>query len=257
MQSFADRVVLITGAANGIGRQLALEMASEGAIIAAIDLKESALAALERDLSGRRLAWAVADVTDAQSLENAVAQLEQQLGPIDLLIANAGIGKVNSAILFSAADFEAMIRVNLIGVANSVAAVLPGMLVRRRGHLVAISSLASFRGLPHMLGYCASKSGVNALMEGLRVELRARNIKVTTICPGWIRTALTAPIPLPPSDLMDLDFAARKIVDAIRREKAFVAFPRARARMLSLLRWLPAGWSDRLTLRAMRRVRSP
>src|SRR5207245_2000808 len=100
---------------------------------------------------------------------------------IDLLIANAGIGIETSALAFRAEDIEAQIRVNLIGVANSIEAVLPAMLARRRGHLAAISSLASYRGLPKMAGYCASKAGVNALLDAVRVEVRSHGIAVTTI----------------------------------------------------------------------------
>src|SRR5438874_5579250 len=194
MTSLVNRVDLVTGAAGGLGRQLSLLLAAEGASVAAIDLQPEPLAALAAELSGRPFAWAVADVTDRAALAKAVDQTSSQLGAIDVLIANAGIGIVNSAVEFQAEVFEAQVRVNLIGVANSVEAVLPAMVERRHGHLVGISSLSSYRGLPKMLGYCASKSGLNALLEGLRVELKPFGITVTTICPGWIRTPLTAKV---------------------------------------------------------------
>ena len=97
---------------------------------------------------------------------------------------------------------------------------------RRRGHLVALSSVASFRGIPLMGGYCASKAGVNALCESLRAELRPLGIDVTTICPAWIRTPMTKDLRVPRADIMTLERAADIILDAIRRKKAFVAFPR-------------------------------
>ena len=130
-------------------------------------------------------------MTDAVALQKAVQALEARLGPVDLLVANAGVGTETSALHFDAAAFANIIQVNLIGVANSAAAVLPGMLARGRGHLVAISSMASYRGLPSLAGYCASKAGVNALMEALRVQVRPRGIWTTTVCPGWIRTPMT------------------------------------------------------------------
>src|SRR5579885_97065 len=191
MQSFANQVALVTGAGSGLGRQLALRLAAEGARIAAVDLSAEALAKLTAELAGKPVATAVADVADVNALRAAVPQLEQQLGPVDLLIANAGIGRETSALAFRAEDVAAQVNVNLIGVANSIDAVLPGMLARRRGHLAAISSLASYRGLPKMAGYCASKAGVNNLLDGLRLELKPLGIAVTTICPGWIRTPLT------------------------------------------------------------------
>ena len=87
---------------------------------------------------------------------------------------------------FKAGDVEAQVRVNLIGAANSIEAVLPTMLERRQGQIVGISSLASFRGLPRMCGYCASKAALNALLEGVRLDVQPFGVTVTTICPGWI-----------------------------------------------------------------------
>jgi NAD(P)-dependent dehydrogenase (short-subunit alcohol dehydrogenase family) len=241
----------VTGAGSGIGRQLSLKLADEGAFVAGVDLNHDSLAELARKLPGGRFAWAVGDVTDRASLREAASKTVKQLGPVDLLIANAGIGFENSALSFRAEDFEQHIRVNLIGVANSVEVVLPGMLERQKGHLVGISSLASYRGVPRMLGYCASKSGVNSLMEGLRAELLAHHITVTTVCPGWIRTPLTAQVEMPDNQILPLDYAAEQIMNAIRSRRAFFAFPGWGVRRARLLKWLPATWSDRLTLKAV------
>jgi NAD(P)-dependent dehydrogenase (short-subunit alcohol dehydrogenase family) len=254
MSAFANRVALITGAGSGLGRQLALALTAEGARVAAVDLQKAGLESLAAELPGRLIAWAVADVTDLTGLRKAAAGLEQRLGPADLLFANAGIGRETSALDFRAEDVEAMIRVNLIGVANSIDVVLPGMLARKAGHLVAVSSLASYRGLPRMAGYCASKAGVNALLEGLRLELKPYNVAVTTVCPGWIRTPLTADVKMPMPNLMEADVAARTILEAVRRRRTFVAFPPASAREVRLLRWLPAGLSDWLLERKARKI---
>lgn len=251
MGHFADRVVLITGAGSGLGRQMARVLAAEGAAIAAVDLSAEPLASLAAEFPGRRIAYAVADVTDRAALNAAIADLEQRLGPVDVLIANAGIGRETSADPYDAAAVEAQVRVNLIGVSNSIGAVLPGMLTRGRGHLVCIASLASYRGLPKMAGYCASKAGVRALMEAIRVEVAPRGIDVTTVCPGWIRTPLTENIDVPHPYLMDVDVAARKIVAAVRRRQVFYAFPGPSARRVWLLRFLPARWSDALVRRMM------
>jgi short-subunit dehydrogenase len=242
------KVALITGAGNGIGRALALELAGKGTAVAAVDIHEDGLRTLERELAARKvcMAWRVADVTDAAGLKAKTAELESELGPIDLLIANAGIGSETSALRYDAAATARIIGVNLIGVSNSLAAVLPGMLERKCGHVVAISSVASYRGLPRMLAYCASKAGVNALMEGVRVEVTEHGLYSTTICPSWIRTALTTQIDLPMENLLEPDEAARLIVRAIERRLAFYAFPRKMDRRLRLLRWLPLSWQDAL-----------
>lgn len=257
MQEFEKKIVLITGAGSGLGRQLALLLAHEGALIAAIDLQPEGLITLEADLTQRhqRIASEVADVTDTAALTAAARTLESKLGPTDLLIANAGVGYETSALKLATVDAARIIEVNLIGVLNSIAAVLPGMLERRSGHIVAISSLASFRGVPRMLAYCASKSGVNAIMEGLRIEVAPYNVCTTLVCPGWIRTPLTEKIDTPMPQLMDVEPAARQILGAIRRRKPFFAFPRSVAWRLSLLRWLPASWSDRLITAMIRSLK--
>src|SRR5262245_33278492 len=143
MSTFADRVVLITGAASGIGRQLAHDLADEGAAVAALDRQPDALDALAAELraKGRRAAAAAADVTDLAAVRAAVGQLESQVGPTDVLVACAGVGRETPLEPFDAAEFAATVTVNLLGVANSIDAVLGGMRERRRGHLVALSSL--------------------------------------------------------------------------------------------------------------------
>jgi NAD(P)-dependent dehydrogenase (short-subunit alcohol dehydrogenase family) len=251
MTAFAKRVALITGAGRGIGRQLALDLAAEGASVAATDLDAEPLADLASDLAGKPFASAVADVTDRPGLFAAVAQLQEKLGPIDLLIANAGIGCENAAVGFRAEDFEAQVRVNLIGVANSVEAVLPGMIERQRGQLVAISSLASYRGLPRMAGYCASKAGVNAFLDSLRVELAPLGISVTTICPGFIRTQMTEKIQANIPHLLDVGEATRTMLAAIRRRQAYCSFPRSGLWRLRVLHWLPTTWGDGLVRRML------
>jgi NAD(P)-dependent dehydrogenase (short-subunit alcohol dehydrogenase family) len=248
-------VALITGAASGLGRELAFQLARDGTSIAALDCNEVGLESLGCALQASGAKWASekADVTDAAALKKSVENFESRLGPIDLLIASAGIGQETSALNFPAETFASIIRVNLIGVANSIAAVLPGMLERRSGHLAALSSLASLRGLPFMAGYCASKAGVNALLESIRVEAAPRGVRTTIICPGWVRTPMTEHLKLPAGAVLEVTNAARLIIAALRQGKKFVAFPSGPARQLRLVRALPTSWGDWLLRRKIRR----
>lgn len=242
----SEPVALITGAASGIGRALAVALSRRSWSIAAIDCQQEGLLALAAELQAlqRRCASAIADVTRAGDLADSIRRLEQQLGPVELLIASAGIGIETSARELRAEDVARVIDVNLTGVTNSIAAVLPGMIERRRGHLVAISSVASFRGLPRLLAYSASKAGLNAFMQGLRTEVRPLGLHVTTVCPGWIRTPMTAPLHGKLRDMLELEPAVAHILHAIETKRAFYAFPRALAWRLRLLNWLPAAWAD-------------
>jgi NAD(P)-dependent dehydrogenase (short-subunit alcohol dehydrogenase family) len=249
MDDFRDRVVLITGAGSGIGRQLAVMLAAEGARVAALDRSAEGLAALGAEVGKAVFAARAADVTDLAATRAAV-------GPTDVLIASAGVGRKTSAAEFSAEEINDHIRINLIGVVNSIDAVLAGMRQRRRGQLVVLSSLASYRGLPFLAGYCASKAGVNALFDSLRLELGAFGIGVTTVCPGWIRTPMTAPLRLREGEVMAVERAARTILGAVRRRQPFLAFPPGMAWQLRLLRYLPRPVSDWMTRRHMHRAQT-
>jgi NAD(P)-dependent dehydrogenase (short-subunit alcohol dehydrogenase family) len=256
MNTFQDRVVLITGAGSGIGRQLARSLSNLGARIGGIDVQSDGLDALKGELNGRVCVTAVADVTDLPALRKAVAGVEAEAGPTDILIASAGIGRETSATAYSAEDVGQVIAVNLTGVSNSIGAVLGGMCQRRSGHLVVLSSLASYHGVPRMAGYCASKAGVNALMESIRVELRPLGIACTTICPGWIRTPMTAPFGLPAKTLLEPEDAVRRMIEAIRAHRRFLAFPPRDLWPVRLLRYLPGPMSDWLAYRYLLQYQS-
>lgn len=166
-----------------------------------------------------------ADVQDAQSMRAAAQNVIAKFGKIDLLIANAGVGGNSNGAVFDAAKFADVININLIGVANSVAAVLPEMVQRGAGQLAVVSSLAAYRGLPKSAAYCASKAGVSAFFDSLRLDLQPHGIDVTIIHPGFIKTPLTAGRSAKLPFLMELDDAVSKIVWAIEKQKKSYAFP--------------------------------
>src|SRR2546422_11681653 len=144
--------------------------------------------------------------------------LFRSLGPVDLLIANSGVGQPTPLEPQDVPLVETMFKVNTLGVIYAIEGVLPQMLQRGRGHLAAVSSLAAYKGMPGESAYCASKAAVNVYMEGLRIQLRPRNIFVTTICPGFVQTPMTVVNDFPMPFLMPVERAAQKIVKALRRK---------------------------------------
>jgi short-subunit dehydrogenase len=239
--SFANRVAVITGASSGIGWALAKELARQGCQLGLVARRKDRLETLAQEIraSGGTAAIAPADVADRRQTVVAIHALRQELGPVDLLIANAGIGLPTPLEPLNIEQVESMFKVNTLGVVYAIEAVLPEMLERRQGHLAAVSSLASYKGLPGESAYCASKAAVNVYMEGLRIQLRERGIYVTTICPGFIKTPMTDVNTFPMPFMMDADRAAHLIVSALARKRKVFNFPLGTSLLMKLTRWLP------------------
>jgi short-subunit dehydrogenase len=132
-----------------------------------------------------------------------------------------------------------MFKVNVLGTVYAIEAVMSGMLARRSGHIAAVSSLAAYKGLPGESAYCASKAALNIYLEGLRIQLREKNIAVTTICPGFVKTPMTAVNDFHMPFLLEADDAARRIVRALRRRKKVFNFPWRMSVLMGLVAWLP------------------
>jgi short-subunit dehydrogenase len=224
---WVDKVVMVTGASSGIGGALAVELAKRGAKLGLVARRADALSEIAGHVkaAGSEALVLAEDVRDAGSLREAAERLRSRLGPIDVLIANAGIGPTRDASGIDAAEVSDVININVLGAVNSVAAVLPQMLARGQGHLVAISSLAAYRGLPKSAAYCASKAALSSFFESLRLDLEPKGIAVTIIHPGFIKTPLTAGREAQMPFLMELDDAVKKIVRAIEKRKKSYAFP--------------------------------
>jgi len=225
--TWQDKVVMITGASSGIGRGLSIELAKRGARVGLLARRKDLLDEIVGDieLQGGKALALPADVQDAPAVRAAADYLRAQFGLIDLLVANAGIGVTSDAVDLTASEVADVIGVNVIGVANCVVAVAPEMAARGSGQLVAISSLAAYRGLPKSAAYCASKAAVSALFESFRLDLRPRGIDVTIIHPGFIKTPLTAGRSAEMPFLLELDDAVKKIIRAIEKRRKSYAFP--------------------------------
>ena len=137
---------------------------------------------------GATVADVAADVTDREACSAPSASIEAAIGPIEVLVACAGIGTLTLVPDLDTSMLRQTLEVNLVGVAQSIEAVLPGMIARGRGHIVGMASVAGYRGFPWMISYSASKAALIAYLEALRPGLRERGVTVTTVCPGFVRT---------------------------------------------------------------------
>ena len=240
-------VALITGASSGIGLELARHLAREGTKVALIARRRDLLDGLAAEIrsAGGTAISLPCDVRERMPMHAAVARATRELGPIDLLIANAGVGHVIPADNFDAALFEDTVRTNLLGPVYAVEAALPAMLSRRAGHIVGVSSLAAYRGFPMTHAYCASKSALNAFLEGLRAEISDRGVRITTVCPGFVRTPMTVKNTGAMPFLLEPDEAARRILRAVRAGRRVYNFPWPMVALMGLVRFLPSGLLDR------------
>jgi short-subunit dehydrogenase len=246
---FQDKTVMITGASSGIGRGLALELARRGAKVGLVARRADVIdeAVQEIEAAGGKALVLPADVQSEESVRAAADKLRADFGPVDVLIANAGIGPSRDAANFNAAEVADVMNVNVVGASNSVAAVIPEMLARGSGQLVVISSLSAYRGLPKSAAYCASKAAVSAFFESLRLDLEPRGIAVTIIHPGFIKTALTAGRAATLPYLMELDDAVGKMVWAIEKRRKRYSFPWQLATIVRAGMVMPIWMYDRIS----------
>ncbi len=251
--NWKSRTVFLTGASSGIGEALAIALAKKGAILGLLARREELLSSLAEKCAavGGEARIFPCDVVDADAVHTAAERFRQEFGHIDIMIANAGIsGKSRETHDLIPSAVKQVIDTNLMGAVNAVHAVLPQMLERGSGHLVAISSLAGFRGLPKSAAYSASKAAMTVFFESVRLDVAQKGISVTIIQPGFIRTPLTAGREAKMPFLMNLDDSIPHFIKAIENKKKFAAFPWQLATLVRLGKIMPAWLYDRIASRA-------
>ena len=244
----------ITGGGTGIGRELALALARRGWRVAISGRRAEPLAetaALLGAAPGRLQAFP-ADVTDGAALASTAAAIEAAFGPLDLVVANAAAWSAFSVRRFDLAAQQQQVAVNLGGILNTLAAVLPGFTARGRGKLVLVASVAGYFGLPRAGAYGATKAATIHLAESLRYELAPHGVVVQVVCPGFVETPMTAVNRFPMPGLMTAPAAAERIVAGLAGDRFEIAFPRRLVWPMKLLGLLPGGLRRALLGRLLR-----
>jgi len=241
-----NHVVLITGASNGIGKQLAFDFAARGAVVVGCG---RSIARLKETLKEVRRASPSSamigcDVSDAEQVQGMVAKALADHGKIDMLINNAGIGMRRPFVETSIETVDAITRTNYLGAVYCAHAVLPAMIARGRGHIVNISSVAGKIGTLNLAAYCGSKFALNGWSESLYHELKPLGINVSLICPGPVATGFnrdfrdTEP-KSPPNLIVPVEAVCREIVRAIEKNRFEVVMPRRLALLAAFHRHMP------------------
>lgn len=193
-----NKSAIVTGAARGIGKEIALELARMGANIIVNDLRESEESAevvKEIEAMGRKASFIAADISKSEDAENLIKTVKSEYGSVDIVVNNAGITKDKLILGMSEADFDAVINVNLKGTFNMIKHATPVMLKQRSGKIVNMASVVALMGNAGQANYCASKAGIIGLTKSAARELGSRGITVNAVAPGFINTKMTEVLP--------------------------------------------------------------
>jgi all-trans-retinol dehydrogenase (NAD+) len=250
MSDYAGRTVLVTGAASGIGRLLALRFAAEGASVVLWDVNAQGLDAVRAEIAaagGTARAYAC-NLADRRAIAAVAAKTLAEAGPVDILVNNAGIVSGKTLLDATDDDIQRTFDVNALALFWTTRAFLPAMLARDRGHVVTIASAAGIVGTSRLVDYCASKHAAVGFDEALRLELRraGSRVKTTVVCPFYISTGMFAgvktrvPLLLP---ILEPEYAVNRIVEAVRRDRRRLVMPRF-VYLTWLVRILPVGVFD-------------
>jgi NAD(P)-dependent dehydrogenase (short-subunit alcohol dehydrogenase family) len=259
--TLTDRVVLITGAASGIGAATALELVAQGGTPVLVDCDAEPLAQMAQRCGPQTLYW-VADVTQLQAMQEVVDKTISKLGRIDIVFANAGVAAFGPVAYIDPEAWKRCFEVNVFGVFNTIRAALP-VIMQQRGYVLINASSSSFAHPPVMSAYAASKSAVEAMGNSLRIEMAAHGVGVGVVHAGWVRTPLVtegalhpgfvrlrATMPGPMNSETSPEETARVIVQGMLQRKRRIWVPAWLKILFALRALLHMPFAERELLRA-------
>ncbi len=236
------KCVWLTGASSGIGEALAYELARRGARVAITARRKEILDAMVATISasGGNAYSYPGDVLNLEEMKRIVASIEENIGPIDIAIPNAGTHLFTKPEQFDSAEYLSIMQLNFGGVLHCLEAVIPRMVLRGKGYLAPVASLAGYRGLPRAAAYGASKSALIHFLESIRFHLQPKGITISIVNPGFVKTPLTDKNDFYMPFLISPEKAAKIICNGIERGKRTIAFPVPFSWIVGLGKFLPA-----------------
>ena len=249
MKSFyAGKVVVITGASSGIGFDFAEYLAGFGARLALVARRAEKLEELAQrcTAAGAETLVLPADVSSLEAMESVRDAVLGKWGSADIVIGNAGVGGLNPADRFDLDIHRKTVEINVLGLAYTLMPFVPGMIERGQGHLVGISSLAAFRGLPKAASYSSTKAAQKTFLESLRVDLRPKGIAVSSIHPGFVATPMTDHDDFTMPFMVPARKSSILIAKALRKRKSVYLYPWQMRLLTMLNKSLPNWLFDRL-----------
>ncbi len=251
--NFKNSVILITGASSGIGYQLAKDLANEGAQLALLSRRKDLLDSLADELRSKtKVISYKCDITIRGDVAYSLAKIKNDFGKIDITILNSGVGFRSSVLDYNSKDAETTFNTNVLGVIYCIEQLLPEFISEKRGVIVGVSSLGDGKGFPKSGFYSASKAALTILLESLRIELKKYNVKVITIKPGFIKTALTDKNEFDMPFLMSLEKASKFILNGLKKDKQIIEFPWQTTLGAKIIRMMPAKWFEILASKELR-----
>ena len=247
------KIIWITGASSGIGKALAIKFAEKGWVVAASARRENLLEDLNK--FNQNIYSFPLDVTEIENCKLVANKIIEKFGGIDICVFGTGMHDPKSEKRFNLNKIREIMEVNYFGTMNSINSIYEYFSEKKNGQISIISSVAGYRGLPAAGAYCASKAALTSYAESLNFDMQMKNVKVSLISPGFIKTPMTDQNDFPMPMIKSPEFAANEIFKGLTEKKSFeIHFPKAFTYFLKFLQILPSSIYFKLVSKGMKKI---